>query len=57
MILCSAGRTLTIYSTSDSAADVPLEERELVRASFEARMNADWPSFITKALASAQPAA
>jgi hypothetical protein len=57
MILCSAGRTLTIYSASDSVADVPLEERESVRASFEARPNADWPSLVTKALASAQPAA
>jgi hypothetical protein len=28
-------------------------ERELLRAGFEARLDADWPGFITKALANA----
>jgi hypothetical protein len=57
MILCSATHRLTIYCTDGSVAEVAPEERELVRASFEARLNADWPSYITQALASAQPAA
>jgi hypothetical protein len=57
MILCSAARSLTIYCTDGNVAEVAPEERELVRASFEARLNADWPSYITQALASAQPAA
>jgi hypothetical protein len=56
-ILCSTARTLTIHYTSGGAADIPPEERELVRASFEARLDADWPGYITRALASAQPAA
>jgi hypothetical protein len=56
MILCSAVHSLTIYCTDGSVAEVTPEERELVRASFEARLNADWPSYITQALASAQPA-
>jgi hypothetical protein len=57
MILCSAAHNLTIYCTNGSVAEVPAEERELVRASFEARLSADWPSYVTQALASAQPAA
>ena len=56
-ILCSTNRNLTIHYTSGDTALVPPEERELVRASFEARLRADWPGYITKALASAQPAA
>lgn len=56
-ILCSAARTTTIHCASSGTAEIPAEERELVRASFEARLNADWPEHITRALASAQPAA
>jgi hypothetical protein len=56
-ILCSTTRNLTLYYTSGGTAEVQPEERELVRASFEARLNADWPSYITQALASTQPAA
>jgi hypothetical protein len=56
-ILCSTARDLTIHHTDGSMAQVPPEERELVRASFEARLDADWPGYITKALASAKPAA
>jgi len=55
-ILCSTARTLTIHYTS-GAADIPPEERELIRASFEARLDTDWPGYITHALARAQPAA
>jgi hypothetical protein len=55
-ILC-ATRTITILHTTGGTAEIPPGERELVRASFEARLNADWPGYITKALASAQPAA
>jgi hypothetical protein len=57
VILCSAARTLTIYCTDGNVAEVAPEERELVRASFEARLNADWPSYITQALAGVKPAA
>jgi hypothetical protein len=57
MILCSAAHSLTIYCTDGNVAEVEPEERELARSSFEARLNADWPSYITRALAGAQPAA
>ena len=57
MILCSAAYSLTIYCTDGTVAEVAPGERELVRASFEARLNVDWPSYITEVLASAQPAA
>jgi hypothetical protein len=56
-ILCSTARKLTIHYTDGSKGEVPPGERELLRADFEARLDADWPGFITKALASAQPAA
>jgi hypothetical protein len=57
MILCSAAHSLTIYCTDGNVARVEPEERELLRASLEARLNADWPGYITRALAGAQPAA
>jgi hypothetical protein len=57
MILCSAAHSLTIHCTDSSVAEVAPEERELVRASFEERLNADWPSYVTHALAGIQPAA
>lgn len=56
-IICSTSLNLTIRYTSGDTAEIPPEERELVRASFEARLHADWPGYITTALASAQPAA
>jgi hypothetical protein len=56
-ILCSTARNLTVHYTDGSKAEVPPGERELLRAGFEARLDADWPGFITKALANAQPAA
>lgn len=56
-IICSTGHSLTIRYTSGDTVETPPEERELVRASFEARLHADWPGYITKALAGAQPAA
>ena len=56
-ILCSTARDLTVHYTDGSKAEVPPGERELLRASFEARLDADWPGFVTKALANAQPAA
>ena len=56
-ILCSTAANLTIYHTSGSVVEVSPEERELVRASFEATLDADWPGYIRKALATAQPAA
>jgi hypothetical protein len=57
VILCSATHSLTIYCTDGNITEVQPDERELVRASLEARLNADWPSYIAQALASAQPAA
>jgi hypothetical protein len=56
-ILCSAASTLAIYCTSGGKTEVRPEDRELVRAKFEAALDADWPGYITQALASAQPAA
>ena len=56
-ILCSTAPHVTIHYTSGLKANIPPEERELLRASFEARLYADWPGYITKALATAKPAA
>jgi len=56
-ILCSTARDLTVHYTDGSKAEIPPGERELLRAGFEARLDADWPGFVTKALANAQPAA
>jgi hypothetical protein len=56
-ILCSTSRTQTIRYTSDLAAELPPEDRELVRAKLETALDADWPRYVTKALANVQPAA
>jgi hypothetical protein len=56
-ILCSAARTLTIQYTSGSTAEVLPEDRELVRANFEAALEADWPGYVAQAMTSVQPAA
>jgi hypothetical protein len=56
-ILCSTARNLTIHYTDGTKTEVTAEERELVKASFKARLDADWPSYLTRALANAQPAA
>ena len=56
-LLCSTASNLTVHYTDGSKAEVPSGERDLLRADFEARLDADWPGFITKALANAQPAA
>src|SRR5215472_15573167 len=56
-ILCSTARNQTIHYTDGSKAEIPPEEREQVRASFEARLDADWPGYVTKALTNARPAA
>jgi len=56
-ILCSTARDLTIHYTDGGKAEIPPEEREQVRASFEARLDADWPGYVTKALTNARPAA
>jgi hypothetical protein len=56
-ILCSASRTLTIHYTSGLIAEVPPEDRELVRAKFEEVLDARWPRYVTRALVNAQPAA
>jgi hypothetical protein len=57
MILCSASYELAIHYTSGQKAEVPPEERELVRASLESALDADWPGYVAEALASAQSAA
>jgi hypothetical protein len=56
-ILCSTARNLTIHYTDGSKAEIPPEERELVRTSLESRLDADWPSYITEELARVPPAA
>ena len=56
-ILCSTARNLTIHYTDESKAKISPEERELVRASFEARLDADWSEYLAGALANAQSAA
>jgi hypothetical protein len=56
-ILCSASQTLTIHDTSGRAAEIPPEDRELVRAKLEEALDARWPGYVTQALANAQPAA
>jgi hypothetical protein len=48
MILCSAAHSPTIYCADGNVAEVAPAERDLVRASFEARLNTDWPSYITR---------
>lgn len=57
VILCSTARTLMIYCASGGRAEVPPEDRELVRVNFEAALDADWPGYVTQALAGVQPAA
>jgi hypothetical protein len=56
-ILCSAAPTLTIQDTSGGVAEVLPEDRELVRAHFEAALDADWPAYVAQAIASTQHAA
>lgn len=56
-ILCSASNALTIHCTSGRTAEIPPEDRELVRAKLEDALDARWPRYVTKALTNAQPAA
>ena len=56
-ILCSASRTLAIHDTSGRTAEIPPEDRELVRAKLEEALDARWPEYVTKALENVQPAA
>jgi hypothetical protein len=56
-ILCAASQTVTVHCTSGLTADVPLHDRELVRAKLEAALDARWPGYVTRALANAQSAA
>src|SRR5215471_16550585 len=42
-ILCSPAPHLTIHYTSGNTAEILPEERELVRANFEEKLDADWP--------------
>jgi hypothetical protein len=56
-ILCSASHTLTIHHSSGLTAEVPPEDRELVRAKLEEALDARWPRYLAKALANAQPTA
>jgi hypothetical protein len=56
-IMCSASHTLTIHDTSGRVAEIPPEDRELVRGKLEEALDARWPRYVTEALANAQPAA
>jgi hypothetical protein len=56
-ILCSASRTLTIHDTSGRSAELPPEDRELVRANLEEVLDARWSRYVTKALVNGQPPA
>jgi hypothetical protein len=56
-MLCSTTSNWTIQCISGSKAEIPPGERELVRAGFEAALDAGWPGYIANALANAQPAA
>lgn len=47
-ILCPTARTLTIYYASGGRAEVPPEDRELVRASFEVALDPDWPGCVSR---------
>jgi len=58
-ILCSTFRSLAVHYTSGSVAEIMTDERERekVRRALETRLDADWPAYITKMLASALPTA
>jgi hypothetical protein len=56
-ILCSATRDLTVHYTAGSVPEVRTDERAMFRTALEARLDADWPIYIRKALASALHAA
>lgn len=56
-ILCSNTASLTIYNTSGTTTEISPGERDQLRASLEAVLNADWPPYVTKALAAANHAA
>jgi hypothetical protein len=55
--LCSTAPNLTVLYNSCSVAEITTDEREMVRTALEARLDADWPIYIRKTLASALPAA
>ena len=54
-ILCSPARNLSVRNTSGSVAEPAVGEREMVRAALKTRLDADWPTYITKALANTVP--
>jgi len=56
-ILCSTARNLTVHYTSGGMVEVTTNEREKVWTALDARLDADWPAYITNTLASAKPAA
>ena len=56
-VLCAAARNLTVHDALGSVAEVATNEREKLRTALEPRLDADWPIYIRKALASALPAA
>ena|SRR5215472_4005488 len=56
-ILCATSRSLTLYYTTGEVTEVRPEERESIRAKFEATLDANWPGYVTRALANAQNAA
>lgn len=52
-ILCAADRNPSAHYASGSLSEATTDEREKLRTALEARLDADWPTYITKALASA----
>jgi hypothetical protein len=50
-ILCSTRDTVTIRYTSGRTAEIPSEDRELVRAKLEEALDVRWPGYVTRALA------
>ena len=55
--LCAVARDANVHRAPGRLAEVTGGEREKVRGALEARLDTDWPAYITKALASARPAA
>jgi hypothetical protein len=55
--MLAPSHTLMVHDTSGCTAEIPPEDRELVRAKLEEALDARWPEYVTKALAHAQSAA
>jgi len=56
-VLCCAARSPTMHHALGRAPEVTTDDREKLRAAIDARLDADWPGYITKALEGALPPA